>query len=102
MPERFALIGTSRGSLTEGEFVELVRDAVCGSGRRPAPGESLDRFVASVRFARLDDDWRTAKPRWSLDLDKLFALCDARTKAIFINSPGNPTGWIMSREEQRA
>jgi glucose-6-phosphate 1-dehydrogenase len=55
MPQRFALIGTSRGSLAEEEFVELVRDAVCGSGRRPSPGESLDRFVASLRFAPLGD-----------------------------------------------
>ncbi len=53
MPERFALIGTSRGSLGEEEFVELVRDAVCGSGRRPAPGGSLERFLESVRFAPL-------------------------------------------------
>jgi aspartate/methionine/tyrosine aminotransferase len=37
-----------------------------------------------------------------LDLNKLFALCDARTKAIFVASPGNPTGWIMQPSEQRA
>lgn len=36
-----------------------------------------------------------AGPRgWSLDLDRLFAACDARTRAIFVNSPGNPTGWM--------
>ncbi len=40
--------------------------------------------------------------RWHLDLDILFAACDARTKAIFISSPGNPTGWMTSRDEQRA
>ncbi len=57
---------------------------------------------ADVRFARLDDDWNASAPRWNLDLEKLFAACDARTKAIFIASPGNPTGWIMSRDEQRA
>ncbi|MGQ0662880.1 MAG: pyridoxal phosphate-dependent aminotransferase [Pseudomonadota bacterium] len=32
---------------------------------------------------------------WSLDLERLFDACDARTRAIFINSPGNPTGWVM-------
>ena len=36
---------------------------------------------------------------WSLDLDKLFAACDARTRAILINSPGNPTGWMVSAED---
>lgn len=39
--------------------------------------------------------------RWQLDLERLFARVTARTKAIFINSPGNPTGWVMSAEEQR-
>jgi aspartate/methionine/tyrosine aminotransferase len=57
---------------------------------------------ADVRFARLDEDWNASLPRWRLDLEKLFAACDARTKAIFIASPGNPTGWIMTADEQRA
>lgn len=39
---------------------------------------------------------------WKLDLDKLFAAVDDRTRAIFVNSPGNPTGWIMTADEQRA
>ncbi len=40
-----------------------------------------------------------ADNRWRLDLDRLFDACDARTRAIFVNSPGNPTGWLASREE---
>jgi len=40
--------------------------------------------------------------RWHLDLDQLFDACDARTKGIFLNSPGNPTGWVMPREQQQA
>jgi aspartate aminotransferase len=36
---------------------------------------------------------------WRLDLDKLIAACDARTKGIFVNSPANPTGWMASAEE---
>jgi aspartate aminotransferase len=39
---------------------------------------------------------------WKLDLQKVFASVDARTRAIFVNSPGNPTGWTMSADEQRA
>jgi aspartate/methionine/tyrosine aminotransferase len=39
---------------------------------------------------------------WRLDLDRLFAACDERTRAIYVASPGNPTGWVMSRAEQRA
>lgn len=39
---------------------------------------------------------------WKLDLQKLFATVDGRTRAIFVNSPGNPTGWTMTSEDQRA
>lgn len=40
--------------------------------------------------------------RWVLDLDRLFAACDERTKVLFVNSPSNPTGWVMGSEQQRA
>lgn len=36
---------------------------------------------------------------WTLDLEKLFAACGPRTRVLFINSPGNPTGWIMPKED---
>jgi aspartate aminotransferase len=36
---------------------------------------------------------------WRLDLDKIVAACDARTKGIFVNSPANPTGWMASTDE---
>ncbi|MDJ0611630.1 MAG: pyridoxal phosphate-dependent aminotransferase [Kiloniellales bacterium] len=37
-----------------------------------------------------------------LDLDRLMAVCDGTTRAVFVNSPGNPSGWVMPREEQQA
>ena len=39
---------------------------------------------------------------WSLDLEKLFAAITPKTRAIFINSPGNPTGWTATHDELRA
>ena len=36
---------------------------------------------------------------WSLDLDAVFAACDARTKLIYLASPGNPTGFMLERAE---
>jgi aspartate/methionine/tyrosine aminotransferase len=68
----------------------------------PSIFQAAQMVGAETRFARLDDDWRASPPRWSLDLEKIFSQCDARTKAIFIASPGNPTGWVMSRDEQQA
>lgn len=40
--------------------------------------------------------------RWRLDLDRLFSACDDRTRAIFVNSPGNPTGWMATSEDHAA
>jgi len=37
-----------------------------------------------------------------LDLDKLFSMMGPKTRAIAINSPSNPTGWIMPREDMLA
>lgn len=39
---------------------------------------------------------------WRLDLDRLFAACGPRTRAIVVNSPTNPTGWILERPEMEA
>jgi aspartate/methionine/tyrosine aminotransferase len=54
---------------------------------------------AEPRLVRLDEDWNAG--RWTLDMGKLFDACDQRTKAFFIASPGNPTGWMLTAEEQR-
>ena len=39
---------------------------------------------------------------WRLDLDQLFDSCNSKTKAIFINTPGNPTGWLMTEADMLA
>jgi aspartate aminotransferase len=52
---------------------------------------------AEVRFAPLSCG---GDGRWRFDLDSVASRCDARTKAVFICSPGNPTGWIMRKAEQ--
>lgn len=36
---------------------------------------------------------------WTLDLERLFAARTERTRAIFVNSPANPTGWTATRDE---
>ncbi len=38
---------------------------------------------------------------WSLDLDKIESAISSKTKAIFVNSPGNPTGWMADRDTLR-
>ncbi|MCF6369470.1 pyridoxal phosphate-dependent aminotransferase [Rhizobium halophilum] len=39
---------------------------------------------------------------WSLDVEKLERLITPRTRALFINTPSNPTGWTASRDELAA
>lgn len=36
---------------------------------------------------------------WQLDLADLYAAVGPRTRAIFLNSPANPTGWTMSAQQ---
>ena len=40
--------------------------------------------------------------RWSLDLGRLESAVTAKTKALFINTPSNPTGWTATREDLAA
>ena len=56
--------------------------------------------VAGARpvFVELDFDGVS----WQLDLEKLQAAAGPSTRAIFINSPSNPTGWTASQDELRA
>ena len=39
---------------------------------------------------------------WQLDLQRLLDELKPGTRALFLNSPNNPTGWTISREAQRA
>jgi aspartate/methionine/tyrosine aminotransferase len=40
--------------------------------------------------------------RFQLDLDRVRASIDAGTRMIIVNSPSNPTGWVITEDEQRA
>ena len=38
---------------------------------------------------------------WTLDLERLLTTLKAGTRALYINSPNNPTGWTIDRETRR-
>jgi len=40
--------------------------------------------------------------RFVLDLDRVRAAIDGNTRMLIVNSPSNPTGWVIGEEEQRA
>ena len=63
----------------------------------PDPGypiyESLTRFVGATPVPipiRMEHDFR-------LDVDELASLITPRTRVLFINSPANPTGGVLTR-----
>ncbi len=65
----------------------------------PDPGypiyESLTRFVGATPVPipiRMENDFR-------LDVDELAALITPRTRVLFVNSPANPTGGVLTRED---
>ena len=39
---------------------------------------------------------------WSLDLERLLTTLTPGTRALYVNSPNNPTGWTIDRETQNA
>ena len=43
-----------------------------------------------------------AEGAWRLDLPALLAAITPRTKLLVVNSPNNPTGWTLSKDEQTA
>jgi aspartate aminotransferase len=50
-----------------------------------------------VRSVRMD----LTDKGWELDMNKVAAACNGRTKAIFFASPGNPTGAMLPVEKQK-
>ena len=59
--------------------------------------QSLYEIAASIG-CRISNWEARAENNWELDLDELKGLVQPNTKAIVINTPHNPTGYLMSRE----
>ena len=45
---------------------------------------------------------RFSSSGWFLDLQELIQKLKPGTKALYLNSPNNPTGWTIRREDQKA
>ncbi len=99
-PERFFVTG---GGM---QAIQIAIAAVAGDGDEvlvPTPAWPNFAGALGVRGAvpvpvPLDFDGT----RWRLDLDRLSAAVTERTRALIVNSPGNPTGWTVQEDELRA
>jgi aspartate aminotransferase len=69
----------------------------------PNTGGMARLVGAQVRSVRMDHGAGTGEMGgWTLDPDKVVAAMDARTRAVFFASPGNPTGAMVPLQTQRA
>ncbi len=99
-PERFFVTG---GGM---QAIQIAIAATAGTGAEvmlltPAwPNFAAAAGISGARPVAVPLDFDGA--RWNLDLDRLSAAAGPATRAIFINSPSNPTGWTATEEELRA
>ena len=70
--------------------------------RQPRTRRRRSTERPALRVLRARRHLGRRRPGFRLDLDKLFDACDERTRAIFLVSPANPTGWIAAPDEQAA
>ncbi|CAN5244278.1 pyridoxal phosphate-dependent aminotransferase [soil metagenome] len=79
---------------------------VAGSGdEMVVPTPSWPNIVAAVGVSgahAVEVPMTFGNAGWTLDLGRLFAAVTPRTRAIFLNSPTNPTGWTASLAELAA
>lgn len=61
----------------------------------PNAQSAIRSLGGTVRYATLQAEQGV----WSLDLNRIYDQVDETTKVIFVNSPNNPTGWIMPEDQ---
>lgn len=77
--------------------VETGEEVIVVGPMWPNIGQACQVVGGVAVYVRLEDEG----DRWRLDMGKLEAAITPKTKAIFIGSPGNPTGWVISDAEIR-
>ncbi len=81
-----------------------IRDALAQYVSRlhkPVSSEQVALTSAGVNALMLATQLLVDPGGWRLDLDRLLKSLTPRTRALYLNSPNNPTGWTVSREEQK-
>jgi aspartate/methionine/tyrosine aminotransferase len=87
----------------------LISQALVGRGDRVVAVTPLWPNITSAprlmgaQIVRVPLEFRIAAdghPRWSLDLERLLAALRPDTRALYLNAPNNPTGWMIDRADQ--
>lgn len=102
-------LGTDRFHVTIGgmQALQIATRLAAGEGDEVlVPSPAWPNFTGAIMVAGgtpVDVPMTLAgngsDEQWLLDIERLEKAVTARTKAIVINSPSNPTGWTASRAE---
>ena len=96
-PEEFYVTGSGM------QAIQIVLAMVAGAGDEvviPTPTWPNAAAAAGIMGARVAEvPMSFGNDGWSLDLDRLGAAITDRTRALFVVSPNNPTGWTASRSD---
>lgn len=90
--ERFFVTGSGMQS------IQIAVQMIAGSGDEVlVPTPSWPNIAAAVGISGgtpVSVPMSFGNMGWELDIDRLAAAVTPRTRAIFLNSPSNPTGWV--------
>ncbi|PVB63196.1 aspartate aminotransferase [Labrenzia sp. 011] len=99
-PERFFVTGSGMQS------IQLAVQAVAGAGSEvivPTPAWPNISAAVELRGARVVSvPMREEENGWRLHIEDVEAAITPRTKALFLNSPCNPTGWVADEAVLKA
>jgi aspartate aminotransferase len=92
-PDHISVPGSSMMGITLAAQMTLGRGrhALIVSPNWPNIENSVRATGADIGFVRQ----RMKNGRWHLDVEDIIAAVESNTRAIYINSPCNPTGWIV-------
>ena len=97
-PDRITVPGSTMLGLT------IAAQMALGTGDHAIiVGPSWPNVESTFRVTGADVDFvrqRQARTGWRLDMDDVRAALRRRTRALFVNTPCNPTGWVMPPGQQ--
>jgi len=99
-PEEFYVTGSGM------QAIQIVLAMIAGAGDEvviPTPTWPNAAAAAGILGAHVVEvPMSFGNTGWSLDLDRLSAAITPKTRALFIVSPNNPTGWTATRPDLSA
>lgn len=99
-PERFFITASGMAAIALAYALTLDAgdEVVIPTPSWPNAGAAADAAAARPVFVPMT----LGERGFALDLGRLADAITPRTRALFINTPGNPTGWTATHEELRA